>query len=105
MTHYLGGSIQGDWLAGVERSSSVKGVTFDDIEPDTYDAFRDLAEYVGVCHVRTIEGSNYTANIKVSDSFGYNSLAHQHDINLDIQRCESADLDGMTLAEWEALNS
>ena len=105
LTHYLGGSIQGDWLAGVERSSNVKGVTFDDIEPDTYDLLRDLAAYTGICHVRTIEGSNYTANVTVNDNTGYNRLAHQHDISLSIQECENPTLDGMTLSDWNDIIS
>lgn len=105
LTHYLGGSIQGDWIAGVERSGNIKGMTFDDIEPETYDAFRDLAEYVGLCHIRTLDGSNYTGNVAVSDSSGFNKLAHQHDISLSVQRCDNPSLDGMTEAQWEELNS
>lgn len=105
LTHYLGGSIQGDWIAGVERSGNIKGMTFDDIEPETYDAFRDLAEYIGLCHIRTLDGSNYTGNVAVSDSSGFNKLAHQHDISLSVQRCDNPSLDGMTEAQWEELNS
>lgn len=100
-THYLGGSIQGDWLAGVEKAGSLKGNVFDDLDPEDYESFRDLGDYPGLCHVRSIEGANYTANIDVSDSSTFNSLEHQHDISLTINRVDNVDLDGMTLEDWK----
>ena len=102
MTHYLGGGIEGDWIEGVEHTHNIKGVTIDDldIEAGTLDNIRDLAEYAGICHVRTIEGFNYTANINVSDSSNYNSLDHSHDISFNITEVANLELDGMTLEEW-----
>lgn len=100
-TQYLDGAVQGDWDIGTDKTQSLSGITFDDLEPEVYDAFRRLAEYSGICHVRTIEGSNYTANVNVKDSSTFNSLEHQHDISLDITRVDDPEMDAMPLEKWE----
>lgn len=101
-THYLGGSIEGDWMAGVERTGSLKGVNLDDYDPEGYDMFRELAEYTGVCNVRTIDGTNIKANVNVGDSSTFNQAGHPHDITLNLTRVDPTEEDGMTLAQWES---
>ena len=99
-TNYLGGSTQGDWDAGTNFETSVSGNTFYDIEPEVYEELRDLADYSGLCHLRTIDGTNICCNIEVSDNSTFNSLEHQHDISLSIQKVDNPELDGMSLEEW-----
>ena len=102
LTHYLGGKVEGDWIEGVEHTHNIKGVTIDDldIEEGTLDNIRELAEYAGLCHVRTVEGFNYTANINVSDSSEYNHPYHDHDISFDVTEVANTNLDGMTWEDW-----
>ena len=101
-TKYLGGAIEGDWDVGTSRTIDISGNTFDDIEPEVYELIRDLGDFPGLCHVRTIDGSNFTANIEVSgDNSTYHSLEHQHDISMSITKVDNPEMDGMTLEEWQ----
>lgn len=101
-THYLGGSVQGDWNPAVSRTASITTTAFDgdQLDDDTVAAMRRLAEWAGTCHVRTPEGSNFAANVDVSEerpSGGFGTLAHY---TLDITRIDSPGLDGITYDEW-----
>ena len=100
-THYLGGSIQGDWVEGVEGNGSITGVIPYDEDPDTYEVLRQLKRYAGLCHVRTKTGSNYTANVNVDDSTGYSNPGGVHEANLDIQQVDNPTTDGVLLSDWE----
>ena len=101
-TKYLGGHILGDWNEGVSRSGSINTQVQTD-DADTITRLRRLAVYSGMCHVRTVDGSNYKANVEVSESYSYQS----HVIttySLNITRVDSLELDGMTLDEWNSYN-
>lgn len=102
-TRYLGGSVEGYWLKGATRSGSAStsliAVTDDDVKA----SLRRLAAYTGLCHVRTRSGSNYTANVNVSEDMGYETAGKVVNFSLDFQGCDNPALDGMTLAEWEEL--
>lgn len=100
-THYLGGSIQGDWLEGATREASVNGVVLRDIDQDTYRTLRALMRYSGICHVRTTDGANFTANVNVQSGSTYNSPGHPESVSLTITRVDNPRADGMTLAEWQ----
>lgn len=102
-TKYLGGAVQGDWLAGVLRSGSVAAVTYVPQNKEVQEALRRLAVYDGLCHVRTAEGSNFVANVNVSEDMGYESAGKLGSFSLEIQACDNPDLDGMKLSDWEAL--
>lgn len=99
-TKYLGGSIQGDWSAGVRRSATVTAATINIIDQDKLRAIRQLAEYEGVCRIRTLDGSNYPCDIQVSES----RTSDKHNViaafNFTINRVETAVLDGMTYDKW-----
>ena len=100
-TKYLGGAVQGDWDVATERTISISGNTFDDLEPEVYDILRELGDYEGICHVRTIDGSNFTADVEVTnDTSTFNSLAHQHDISLNITKVDNPVLDGIPYDRW-----
>lgn len=66
-TKYLGGAIQGDWNPGVNRTGSINGHVPVGHEPETVYMMRKLADFAGVCHVRTPEGSNFYADVQVKD--------------------------------------
>lgn len=97
-TRYLNGSIVGDWNSGVERTGSVGTVIPRDDE--TMDIMRRLADYAGICHIRTPEGSSYTADIQVAESTAYNSQSVAYDIT--ISKVDGQGLDGMSYADWIA---
>lgn len=101
MTHYLGGGIEGDWTDGTEGSGNIKGNVIDDYEPETYDLIRDLATHNNICHVRTLEGSNFTSNVQVSDSRSYKDPGHLHGVSLSITRVDNPFYDAIPLDLWE----
>lgn len=101
VTHYLGGSIQGDTMEGVEGSGTLNGVIPYDIDPETYRLLWLLGEYTGQCHVRTKQGANYTALVNVNTGIGYNSPGHPHKATLTVNRVDNPTPDGMKLTDWE----
>lgn len=99
-TKYLGGSVQGDWNAGVRRSGTATTTTINIIEQDTVRALRMLAVYEGICHIRTVDGSSYPCDIQVSEnreSDKYNATAS---FSLSITRVDAQELEGMTYEQW-----
>lgn len=66
-TKYLGGAIQGDWNPGVDRTGTINGAMGVGYESEAVYMMRKLADYAGVCHVRTPEGSNFYADVQVKD--------------------------------------
>lgn len=96
---HLGGSIRGYWMKGVQRKSSVTAVHIPDDEENLIEAMRRLSEYEGECHIRTPEGSSFTADIQVSESWddGRETVS----FTIDVTRTEPAGQDGMTLSAWE----
>lgn len=99
-TSYLGGSVQGDWNPAVERSGSVGAVVVVSDDPETIEGLRRLATYPGICHVRTLDGSSYAADVQVSESRSYSTAGKIASFTLKITRVDSEDYDGMTYAEW-----
>lgn len=99
-TAYLGGSIQGDWNPAVRRTLSASSVSVTSVDPETIEGLRRLAVYPGICHVRTVDGSSFDADIQVSESRSYQS-GKKVDFDLSITRIDPEGLDGMTLEEWE----
>lgn len=102
-TKYLGGAVQGDWLAGTLRSGSVAAVSYVPENEEVKAMLRRLAVYDGLCHVRTAESSNFTANVNVSEDMSYESAGELAEFSLDLQACDNPSLDGMTLEDWEEL--
>lgn len=102
-TRYLGGSIVGDWNPGISRTASVNAVLVNDEETD-YALLRLLAEYPGICHVRTPDGSSYAADVQVSDGLGYDTAGRLDAFTLEITRVDSEELDGIPYSEWVVEN-
>lgn len=99
-TKYLGGSIQGDWNPSVEKSASASTTIPIEVEPDKVEALRRLAVFPGICHVRTPDGSSYTANIDVKDDREEKWVRRISKVSLTITRVDAEGFDGVTYAEW-----
>lgn len=104
-TKYLGGSIQGDWNEGVRRTSSLSTVTITTYDQDTIRQLRRLAEYNGICHVRTLDGSSYSCDIQVSESRASDKLNVISSFSFDITRIDSQEYDGVTYEQWSESQS
>lgn len=100
-TRYLGGSIQGDWNVGVSMTASLELSTITTVDIDTIEAYRRLARYAGVCHIRTLDGASYPCDIQVSENRDYAHDALRCKYSLTITRVDPEEYDGVTLAEYE----
>ena len=101
-TQYLGGSVQGDWNPAVSRSGTFSAVIVAD-EIDMIESMRRLAVYTGICHVRTKDGSSYSADVQVSEAYSQDTAHKLVTFDLKITRVDSEAYDGMTLEEWQAM--
>lgn len=99
-TTYLGGAIQGDWNLAVHRSTTVNADTVVTDDPDLIENLRRLAAYPGICHVRTVDGSSFAANVTVSESRTYEKAGKVAAFSLTITRVDTQQLDGVTYDEW-----
>ena len=104
-TAYLGGSIQGDWNPAVSRTTTVSSVAVTATDQETIEAMRRLATHTGICHVRTKDGSSYAADVQVSEAYSLSDGHKLASFSLSITRVDPEELDGMTLAEWNALHT
>ena len=101
VTNYLGGSVQGDWNPAINRSGKVSAIVpLTDV--DTIEGLRRLADYPGICHIRTNEGSSYPADIQVSESINKDSGHKVASFDISITKVDPESLDGLTYAEWLA---
>ena len=99
-TVYLGGSVQGDWDLSIKRSGSVSATAVTVEDQDTIDALRRLAKWTGICHVRTVDGSSYAADVQVSETRSYKTAGNAAEFDLKITKVDSEVPDGITYAEW-----
>lgn len=104
-TKYLGGSIVGDYVAGVERTASINFVSIPMIEEDMLESMRRLAEYEGEVHIRTREGSSFTACVQVNEDDNHDKAGFVRSFSLTVDKVDPVRLDGMTEAEWEEQNA
>lgn len=99
-TVYLGGAVQGDWNPGVTRDLSLTCDATNINDLDQIETIRDLAEYPGICHVRTPDGSSFNADIQVSESRPYDKKRVNY--SFEIKKVDPQGYEGMTLEEWDA---
>lgn len=99
-TKYLGGSIQGDWNPAVERTGSIKGRVAVKHDSDLVRSIRTLADYAGICHVRTPDGSSYAANVDVTEDREEKKINMITKFSFNIDRVDSQSLDGMLYDDW-----
>lgn len=101
-TKYLGGHVQGDWTPGVSRTGTINTVSVITQDQGTIKQMRRLADYAGIVHVRTRDGSSFAANVDVSETMSHDSF-ELASYSLSFTRVDAEGLDGMTLAEWNKL--
>jgi hypothetical protein len=90
-TKYLNGHIQGDWNSGTSRTATVTA-NISTGDRDTLALMRALSVYEGACHVRTSDGSSFTADVEVSE--GRQSNSKIVEFSLTITRIDSQGFDG-----------
>lgn len=100
-TVYLGGSVQGDWNRGVSRTETLSSVTVISEDPSIMRQLRALADYPGVCHLRTPDGSSFDCDIQISDAISYESGSKINSFSLNVTRIDTEEPSGMALEEWE----
>lgn len=98
-TQYLGGSVQGDWNPAVSKTGSINGVVITAEDQEMIATMRELANYPGVCHVRTVDGSNYTADVQVSESRGHEPSDLTVSFTLSFTRVDPPYLDAVVYEE------
>lgn len=98
-TRYLGGTVRGDWNPGISRKITVSTVVETD-DTEKMQKMRRLSEYSGLCHVRTQDGSSYTADVQVTNSSGFDSGGQKEEYTLQITRIAPEVLDGLPYSEW-----
>lgn len=103
-TRYLGGSIQGDWNAGIERTGSLSTTTITVFDMDTILALRRLANYTGICHLRTKDGSSFPCDIQVDESRNHDDYHMLAEFELNFEVVDSEEFDGTTYEEWKVNN-
>lgn len=90
-TKYLNGHIVGDWTAAASRNGYINA-SF--LRSDARIAIiKELAAWNGICHVRTPDGSSYSANVQVSESLSYSTKAVNY--AFDITRVDPAGYEGV----------
>jgi len=101
VTSYLGGAQQGDWNPVSTRTATYTVVLLADTDGDKIAILRKLADYHGICHIRTPEGSSYACNINISEN---NVFSDGYKVNYTITatRIDPETLDGLTFEEWSS---
>ena len=99
-TKYLGGTVRGDWNVSVSKAASLTTRIPVGYEPENVETLRRLAVYPGACHVRTPEGSSYTANVNVKEDRDEKMVSKIAKVNLDITKIDSEGTDGVLYDDW-----
>ncbi len=97
---FLGGTVKGYWKEGVSRSTDIDAVAIPVYEEGTIESMRRLSEYIGICNIRTPEGSCFPADVQVSEDWADSDAGKMVKFSLKITRVEPEELDGMTYDEW-----
>ena len=99
-TKYLGGSVRGDWNPAVSKTTSINTTVIVEEDPEQIRLMRDLAVYPGLCHVRTPDGSSFTADVEVNEDREEKWVNRLAKFSLSITRVDNDGFDGMTYDEW-----
>lgn len=103
-TAYLGGSIEGDWNPAVSRSGTLSSKAITVLDQEMLKDVRRLADYPGICHVRTADGSSYAADVQVSEDYTDDEKGMVANYSLSITKVGSQGFDGMTKEQWDDEN-
>lgn len=100
-TKYLGGAVQGDWNLSVSRSVSVNTDIAVEYQTPLIKQVRELANYAGVCHVRTPDGSCFCGDVQVSENRDDKLVNKIAKFSLKITRVDPVDEEMLTADEWK----
>lgn len=103
-TQYLGGSIEGDWNPAVSRSGTLSSKAITVLDQEMLKDVRRLADYPGICHVRTADGSSYAADVQVSEDYTDDEKGMVTNYSLSITKVDPQGFEGMTREQWEEEN-
>lgn len=103
-TQYLGGSIEGDWNPAVSRSGTLSSKAITVLDQEMLKDVRRLADYPGICHVRTADGSSYAADVQVSEDYTDDEKGMVTNYSLSITKVDPQGFEGMTKEQWEEEN-
>lgn len=101
-TSYLGGSVKGDWNPAVTRDISANTVIVRGADLDAQLSMRNLADYAGLAHIRTPDGSSVAANIQIRETMNYNTATVSYSLTINVIDPEQPE--GMTYDEWKSMN-
>lgn len=101
VTKYLGGTVVVDYKKGVMRTGAVSAVAITVIDNDMIMAMRRMLNYQGPVHIRTRDGSSFTADIQGSQDYTHDTAGNVTSFSCNVTACKSVGLEGMTLGEWE----
>lgn len=99
-TKYLGGSVRGDWNPAVSRSGSLSSNIPVQFDAANIELLRRLAVYPGACHIRTPDGSSFTANVDVKEDRDDKMINKLAKASLDITKIDPEGYDAVTLEDW-----
>ena len=102
-TAMMGGTVVGDYNTYVLRDVTATSVLVRNISEDIVQKMHELAEYTDTVQVRTPDGSSFVADVQVQENRGYDTALVSY--SLTIQRVDTEEPQGMTYAEWEAMES
>lgn len=100
-TKYLGGAVQGDWNPAVSRTGSISATTITLTDQETIRKMRMLATYAGICHVRTRDGSSYSADIQVSEEREHEDYDKIATFSLTVTRVDPEGFEGVPIELWQ----
>lgn len=98
-TKYLGGAVQGDWTKAIKRSGSISGNVVVADDDEVVQAMRRLATYPGICHVRTKDGSSFSADVQVQEKQSQSTAHKVASFTLKVTRVDPEIPDGLPYIE------
>ena len=85
---------------GVTQSGTISTVAISILDRDMIDAMRRLANYSGVCHVRTMGGASFAADVQVSEVINHDKHRQVIEYSLAIAKVDPAGDEAMKQSEW-----
>jgi hypothetical protein len=82
---YLNGQVRGSWNEAVTKDISINTTVRNDDEV-TFRKLREIAEYPGICHIRTGDGTSYGCDLQVSYADNYNTVVTE--VSLTAQKVD-----------------
>ena len=69
-------------------------------DPDIIESMRRLADYTGVCNVRTPDGSSYHADVEVQEDREEKWVSKLAKFTLSVKKVDRLELDALPYDQW-----